>query len=115
MSSKTDNTDQPCEHCLPLPQELSKTESSLDRCDSEACGMSNWSCNRLQDLVYDDMPITERRKLAAQIREDMKQFQDQAIVSAHQQGWHEGRAAANNPEIKYGYTTTQDSNTSEEK
>lgn len=39
----------------------------IEKCDS--CELSLWSCNRLQDLVYDDMSTSERRKLAVEIRE----------------------------------------------
>lgn len=31
-------------------------------------------------------------------------FVQQEIAKARQQGWHEGRAAVNNPDIQYGYS-----------
>ncbi len=56
---------------VPDTPEPTGEPNELDWCDD--CGLTNWSCNRLQDLVYDTMPTTDRRKLAVQIRDDMRE------------------------------------------
>lgn len=59
------------------------SNEQLNKCAT--CGMSDWSCNRLQDLVYDDMTLVQKRDLAVRIREDMTLFITQQREQARQE------------------------------
>lgn len=56
--------------------------------------------NKIYDLAYDHL---QESAIAAGTDKIMLLIQ-QEIAKARQQGWHEGRAAANNPDIQYGYS-----------
>jgi hypothetical protein len=51
------------------------------------CGLTQWSCNRLQDIVYED-DVTVRRKLGVEIRQDMGKVA-QALSSPTSSDRHE--------------------------
>lgn len=68
-----------------------KTERMCDQYPE--CGLTQWSCDRLQDIVYTD-DTHERRELSLQIRKDMAElFAGVGAATTHtddKQGGSEG-------------------------
>ena len=55
----------------PIETPQDKTTGEQHAGHMASCGLSEWSCDRLEDLVNDDMPVKEREEFATAVRRDM--------------------------------------------